>query len=552
MMADGADFKVDEVFYLTDVVSEEGGWLLVDSAPESAPVTSDAVSFESTLTREDMCHNAIDVDDLPDIEKDLLPEDVVRLLFLAVDDLPAIVLQKCVVRMNRETGGKAMVDTFSNWARSSVSNVWKCMFLEALAVIGRLDVLETLGLEKEQMRKLQKPVYLSSLKVALNTVCCHLLQEDVKRLVEYISRSYLPGRQSPIFPDGCTIKQLLELYILYWMQERVIDLTDLSVLAEGLVHLSRHDLKDVLSRETAESAITSTAPSSGNHSKVVDLSSIGDALPPKIYANSKGVCVIFNQERFACQDKECVLGRTDNHGMRLGSSIDAENLEKTFQEFGCRTKIFNNLKETEIRTCLERLSCANDLKNFDYLVTCFLSHGGTSREGEHFIYSSDCKTQLLDDLVSCFGADLCGALAGKLKIVVTQACQGIKALPVVSSDGPEDVPMSSYIPTPAPASRTTPLSDFLFCQATTPGFKAYRDTHRGSFYIIRLCQVLRARGHLEEITCCIKDVHNVLTNNPIQLGNGRNQPLLSLQPQMIDRTTGRFTFKKREPSCQSR
>lgn len=390
-------------------------------------------------------------------------------------------------------------------------------------------------------------------QLALNKVCCDLRREEVSNLVQFVVGNYLPDRESPVFPDGKILGPLLELHLLYWMQEQVIRLTDLSRLAEGLRTIHREDLVRVISSpehpqaapcfapEQSVPAPASPAPGQQNfHSKTVHLTSLGEPCAVKWYPNSRGVCVIFNQEHFQCGNMRCELSRAPYHGHRVGSSHDAVNLEATFKMFGCKTKTFLDLGADMIRSRLDLLSKANDLGNFDFIVLCFLSHGGTSADAgtsAHFIYSSDCQRLALEDLAAYFGGDHCKALAGKLKIVITQACQGDRSL--VVADGPTSAP-TSQTSTSSQRTRVTPLSDFLFCQATTPGYKAYRDPCRGSFYIRSLCQVLADRGHLMEVTLCIKDVHARMLATPVYLESEKRY--CTMQPQIIDRTVGQFIF----------
>lgn len=479
---------------------------------------------------------------------DLYPEDVVRVLFLAVDDRPPVVLQKCVVKMNHgQSSQKNMVDSFSEWARiTSAECSWKALFLESLAVIGRSDILDCLGCDESEIRKLKKPSHLSSLKVCLNRVCCGLKERELSDLIQYVSQHHLPGRAAVTFPDGVIIKQLLELHILYWMQEGIMDMMNLSVLVQALEHIGRPDLKKVLiGPSSVPSSVVISGPPTGGHSKVMSLPSLAGVPTSFVYPNEKGVCVIFNQEQFSCALPNCNLSQLPNHGLRLGSSKDAENLQRVFGAFQCRTKIFQNTKGSEIRSCLKSLGAAHDLKHFDFMVICFLSHG-TTEEGRQYIYSSDCVPLLIEELISPFEGDQCRGMCGKMKMVITQACQGQGQLQPLQADGPTDAggPPSSSLP----RTRATAQSDFLFCQATTPGYKAYRDPRRGSFYIMRLCEVLESRGHLEEVSLCIKDVHKLLIDLPIQLGVERTE--CSIQPQMIDRTQGRFRFQRKTDAVQ--
>ena len=184
-------------------------------------------------------------------------------------------------------------------------------------------------------------------------------------------------------------------------------------------------------------------------------------------------------------------------------------------------------------------------------MVCFLSHGGTAEDGRQYIYSSDCVPLYIDDLISTFEGDKCLSMRGKMKMIITQSCQGTNMLAPLQADGPADLPGPQSLAPNSTSSRprgATAQSDFLFCQATTPGHKAYRDPRRGSFYIMRLCEVLATRGHLEEVTLCIKDVHKLLIGQPIQLGEERIE--CGIQPQMIDRTQGRFRFKRRPEALQ--
>ncbi|XP_037079803.1 caspase-7-like [Pollicipes pollicipes] len=299
------------------------------------------------------------------------------------------------------------------------------------------------------------------------------------------------------------------------MQKRIIDLTDLTVLADGLLSIGRDDLRAVLVGEPSALMATGIVNPDVDHRKVVDMTGIPGAsqdVPTwKIYPNSRGFCMVFNQMDFMCQKESCGLKEWIDHGRREGSDLDAEMLLTTFQKLGCETKVFPNCRKCDIEARLRSVSEDNDMKSFDFLVVCFLSHGDRDSRG-HFILSSDCDSLWLNDLFHYFGAHRCAALAGKLKIVITQACRGPNALrPVVIADGPGGGGCGGGeggLRQQRNVRYTTALADFLFLSATTPGNKAFRVPDWGSYYVRALCEVLDARGHLEEISCCMKDVHN--------------------------------------------
>ena len=175
--------------------------------------------------------------------------------------------------------------------------------------------------------------YLS--QVSLNRICCSLKQKEMDDLVKYVSQRYLPDRPQQTFPDGVIIKQLLELYILFWMQEGIMDLMNLSVLVEGLEFIGRPQLKNVLLGATSPAPTFESSGESltGGHSKVVPLSSLTGIPSSFEYPNGKGVCVIFNQEQFLCRNPNCGLSKMNYHGVRFGSSVDADNLQNVFDNF---------------------------------------------------------------------------------------------------------------------------------------------------------------------------------------------------------------------------
>lgn len=161
---------IEDIFQRVDVTTEEGGWSVVDTFHEEeslpAGVVSDATSFGVIPSLDKPYGDSITLDELPEIEKDLLPEDVARLLFLVLDEVPALILQKCVVKMTGSGKSKVHSDSFSEWAHRTSDNIWKPFFIEGLAVIGRFDVLACLGLGEDQIKELkQKPVHIPALKV---------------------------------------------------------------------------------------------------------------------------------------------------------------------------------------------------------------------------------------------------------------------------------------------------------------------------------------------------------------------------------------------------
>nr|KAG5705283.1 hypothetical protein BaRGS_010734 [Batillaria attramentaria] len=187
----------------------------------------------------------------------------------------------------------------------------------------------------------------------------------------------------------------------------------------------------------------------------------------------KGICLIINNRDFFkdLRRSEAVLLTT-----RLGTDADRDNLKTTFRNLKFIVEVHENQTDTQMLQVVND-AARKDHRAYDCFVCCVLSHGSLG-----VVYGANGVSVAIRDLTSQFRAQLCPSLRDKPKLFFLQACQGSEeqtGFNVQSdADGEEEV---QKIPDEA---------DFLLGYSTVPGFRSYRETRTGSWYIRNLTETL--------------------------------------------------------------
>ena len=182
---------------------------------------------------------------------------------------------------------------------------------------------------------------------------------------------------------------------------------------------------------------------------------------------------------------------------RVGTEIDAYNLQETFKFLGYEVIVWRDCVDTKMRDITSVFDISNDKRYptstlmrksggvHDSFVCCILSHGTDGK-----IKSENGKSVLLKDIVEpLYGYHL---LKDKPKMFFIQACRGSRD----HTDGmPEIVEGHRYNHGDETKELEIPKDgvDFFFGYATLRGFVAHRSDD-GSPYINLLCRTLCKRG----------------------------------------------------------
>ncbi|XP_076465517.1 caspase-3-like [Babylonia areolata] len=197
----------------------------------------------------------------------------------------------------------------------------------------------------------------------------------------------------------------------------------------------------------------------------------------KMDHKERGCAVIFNNKRFH---------PSTGMGERSGTDVDADQLYMLLTEIGFDVLLKNDCSTRDMESILAKVA-KNDHSNADCFTCAILSHGE-----EGYVYGTDGRIEI-DKLVAPFKGHKCQSLAGKPKIFFIQACRGTQldsGVGVEVSDakgtGPQEEDMDTVdvrrIPTEA---------DFLMAYSVVPGYFAWRNSTRGSWFVQALVEVLR-------------------------------------------------------------
>lgn len=224
----------------------------------------------------------------------------------------------------------------------------------------------------------------------------------------------------------------------------------------------------------------------------------------------RGKAIIFAHSHF---DDATDGGNDEPLTNRDGNEVDCDKLVKSLEKLQFDVTLYQDQRLQVIHRITQEVS-SMDHSNNDCLLIAILSHG---EEGD-IVHAFDGPYQL-STIWKPFTADKCRTLAGKPKILLVQACRGSELDSAVETDGHG----TAIYNIPANA-------DFLFAFATIPGFAAFRNSERGSWFIQELCRELDENGQRYDILTLLTFVIQTVAYRYQVLG--RNNPALYLKKQI--------------------
>ena len=228
-----------------------------------------------------------------------------------------------------------------------------------------------------------------------------------------------------------------------------------------------------------------------------------------------GVCIIFNNYEF----HSSVLQIPD----RKGADVDRESLLRTFTFLCYKIEIYENYTSLQMQEVMSSVA-ARDHSDYDSFVCCILTHGK-----ENMVYGADCILVPISDLTRSL--TMCASLISKPKMFFVQACREIYGNGAEFND---EIAVQQDAREP-PYTQSVPCdADFFFGYATLPGGVAYRGHRGGSWYITKLCEVLRAHAHTKNLSGMMIDVNR-------NVGASENQ-CYQQAPEFVTRLTKQVHF----------
>ncbi|XP_042875930.1 ankyrin-2-like isoform X2 [Penaeus japonicus] len=215
---------------------------------------------------------------------------------------------------------------------------------------------------------------------------------------------------------------------------------------------------------------------------------IGQPVPPSpgVYRNLsepyRGRVLIINYREFWEEE-----GAT-----RYGSERDVNNLKNVFRKMGYQVEDYQDLGQSETIKVLSDFRSNENLANVDSMFVCMLSHGN---DRDTFI-TSDSKKMHVSQVRNMFKDQRCPHLKGKPKVFLFNFCRDADDL----NDRYEEPPDVDEAP-----------RDMLTLYATTEGFKALRLGHRGTFFVMSLCQTLATRAHNTDMFSMTQRLDQLMT-----------------------------------------
>ena len=197
--------------------------------------------------------------------------------------------------------------------------------------------------------------------------------------------------------------------------------------------------------------------------------------------NVTGLGLIFVNEKIKGQDN------------RIGAVQDEQNFTHLFEGMGLTSLVYRDKSCKEIRQEILEITMS-DLSLCEMLAVAISTHGA---EGDK-LYGSDGTTySLYHDVVTPFKPNSCPGLTGKPKVFFIQSCKRNEVgSRLIQTDGIE-----------RPC--VTHGSDFLIAHSTVWGYKSFRHTETGSWFVTTLREIFekyKDNHHIYDILTFVNQI----------------------------------------------
>ncbi|XP_016518359.1 caspase a isoform X1 [Poecilia formosa] len=199
---------------------------------------------------------------------------------------------------------------------------------------------------------------------------------------------------------------------------------------------------------------------------------------------------------------------------RHGAEKDEENMEKLLQSLGYEVVKWQNLTGKGIDDALKGFAKHPKLKQTDSVFVVIMSHGKLGK-----ILGADWREDnpdefAVDKIYRCLNSNGCQALINKPKVVILQACRGVRSGATTWVHDGE----STGRPAPPPEDHVPELDksahvekDFIALLASTPDNKAYRETQNGSILIQNIVKVFTPESYQKHIIDLFTKVQDLVS-----------------------------------------
>lgn len=221
----------------------------------------------------------------------------------------------------------------------------------------------------------------------------------------------------------------------------------------------------------------------------------------------RGRCLIIN------------ISETINQEPRQGAEVDERIVQKLFRELHFDVILRKNLSADDIRSLLADVLSDPCLVGDQCFVLFLMSHGAIEKCGgvqSEVIFGSDGKLVTTSEILEQISN--CQALAGKPKLAFFQACRGdnydasdCKSENHSAEDEEEEDKEDDVTETDANPPGYVNLQDFIVGFPTQSGFRSFRNTKNGSWYLNAIVRVFMEDSHHMDVSAMLRKVNGIVS-----------------------------------------
>ncbi|XP_036603770.1 caspase-4 isoform X2 [Trichosurus vulpecula] len=190
---------------------------------------------------------------------------------------------------------------------------------------------------------------------------------------------------------------------------------------------------------------------------------------------------------------------------RTGAELDIERMKILLEELGYSVDVQKNLTSLEMESALREFAARPEHKSSDSTFVVLMSHGLLDRICGKYHHIDKPDVLAYDTIFTILNTKNCVNLKDKPKVIIIQACRGVKRGDMWVSDAPEiaeDSLSQLQVFEDDSVQKTHIEKDFITFCSSTPHNVSWRDIENGSIFITELIRSFRQYSwcyHIEEI-----------------------------------------------------
>lgn len=346
----------------------------------------------------------------------MLPEDKISILFLLFEVEKAVWTLKMMQKIAKNPDDK------TNFLREIASQLpeqkWRGVIVEALKIVGAMEILERLGIPiSYNPYSIKECLHINLALKVIYAACERCCSSDEENFSKFVATSC--G-----LSESFNLKYQMEVNLLLLVCANKIYLgksihdCNIELLRNFFTQQKMDDAIEILKKIPCSSESVSDSVSAAEFKNNFVMAIPNENLCRDFYVVKKGLALIINQEKFyeEADSRRTFLASRHKLSNRDGTEVDKKSLKNLFKNFNYDVFVEDNISDSQIVESINKIVLKTIQEKYDCIILCILSHGE-----EGVVYGSNSIAVKVSQIKSLLTRN---ELIKIPKILLIQACQG--------------------------------------------------------------------------------------------------------------------------------